>query len=117
MTISPKGKKPVILILIDKAVIFSFGCCFLAVFLYVAGTWQGVTDRTQFLAIRVGILSGIFLAGFSLYGIAARIWFLVRRHSPAYLGGMAVCFVSGAFGAAVVVVGSLIAAAAGGNVA
>jgi hypothetical protein len=115
MTISRKEKKPMILVLIDKAVIFSFGCCFLAVFLYAAGTWQGVTDRTQLLAIRTGILAGLFLAIFSLHGIAFRIWFLVRRHSPAYLGGMVVCFVSGAFGAAVVAAGSLIAAAVGGN--
>jgi hypothetical protein len=115
MTISRKEKKPMILILIDKAVIFGFGCCFLAVFLYTAGTWQGVTDRTQLLAIRAGILAGLFLAGFSLYGIAARIWFSFRRRSPAYLGGAAVCLASGAFGAAVVAAGSLIAAAVEGS--
>ncbi|MDR1636889.1 MAG: hypothetical protein LBR93_06085 [Treponema sp.] len=116
MTISRKEKKPVILTLIDKALIFSFGCCFSAVFLYSAGTWQGITDRTQLLAIRTGLIAGLFLAGFSLYGITARIWFLVRRRSPAYLGGLAVCLVSAAFGAAVAAAGTLILTAAGGNV-
>jgi hypothetical protein len=116
MTISRKEKKPVILTLIDKARVFSFGCCFLAVFLYIAGTWQGVTDRTQFLAIRAAFIAGFFLAGFSLYGIAARLWFLVRRRSPVYLGGLAGCLVSAAFGAAVAAAGTLILTAAGGNV-
>jgi hypothetical protein len=116
MAISRKKKKPVILTLIDKALVFGFGCCFLAVFLYIAGTWQGITDRTQLLAIRAGIIAGLFLAGFSLYGIAARLWFLIRRRSPAYLAGMVVCLVSAAFGAAIAAAGTLIATAVGGNV-
>jgi hypothetical protein len=116
MNISREGKKPLILILIDGAIHFSFGCCFLAVFLYAAGTWQGFTDRTQLLAIRVGISAGVFLLGFSVNGIAARIWFLVYHRSPIYLRGMAVCLVLGAAGAALAVAGALIFAAAGGNV-
>jgi hypothetical protein len=115
MTISSKEKKPLILTLIDKALVFSFGCCFLAVFLYIAGTWQGITDRTQLLAIRWGIVTGLLLAGFSLYGTAARFWFLIRRRSPAYLGGLAVCLVSAVFGAAVVAAGTLITTAVGGT--
>jgi hypothetical protein len=115
MTISRKEKKPVILTLIDKALALSFGCCFLAVFLYAAGTRQGITDRTQLLAIRAGVIAGLFLAGFSLYGIAARIWFLVRRRSPVYLGGLMVCLISAVFGAAVAVAGTFIVTMAGGN--
>jgi hypothetical protein len=115
MTTSRKEKKPAILTLIDKALVFSFGCCFLAVFLYIAGTWQGITDRTQLLAIRCGLIAGLFLAGFSLYGITARLWFLIRRRSPAYLGGLAVCLVAAAFGSAVAVAGTLIVTVVGGN--
>jgi hypothetical protein len=115
MTISGKEKKPLILTLIDKALVFSFGCCFLAVFLYAAGTWQGITDRSQLLAIRAGTIAGFFLAGFSLYGIAARLWFLIRRRSPAYLGGLALCLVSGILGAALSAAGTLIAVVVAGN--
>jgi hypothetical protein len=115
MTISGKGKRPVILTLIDKALVFSFGCCFLAIFLYIAGTWQGITSRTQLLAIRAAFIAGLFLAGFSLYGIAVRLWFLIRRRSPAYLGGLVVCLVSAVFGAAVATAGTLIVTAVGGN--
>jgi hypothetical protein len=116
MTISWKEKKPLILTLIDRAVVFSLGCCLLAVFLYIAGTWQGFTDRTQILAIRTGIVAGLFLAFFSLDGIAARFWFLIRRRSPAYLGGLAPCLVSGVLGAAIAAAGTLISTAVGGNV-
>jgi hypothetical protein len=115
MTISRKGK-PLILSLIDRTVIFGFGCCFLTVFLYLAGTRQGITDRTQLLTIRAGVVAGFFLAGFSLYGIAVRICCFIRRPSPAYLGGLAICLVSGGFGAAIAVAGTLIAVAVGGNV-
>lgn len=116
MTISRQEKKPLILTLIDKALLFSFGCCFLAVFLYAAGTWQGITDRTQLLAIRAGLVAGFFQAVFSLYGTAARLWFFIRRRSPVYLGGLALCLVSAAFGAAIAAAGAFIVTAAGGNV-
>jgi hypothetical protein len=116
MTISRKGKKPAILTLINGAVLFSFGCCLLTVFLYAAGTRQGFTDRTQLFAIRAGVIAGLFLLIFSLYGIAARLWLIARRRSPVYLGGLAVCLVSGSLGALIATAGILIATAAGGNV-
>jgi hypothetical protein len=114
MTIS-RRKKPLILSLIDRALIFGFGCCFLTLFLYLAGTRQGITDSTQLLAIRAGVIAGFFLASFSLYGIAARFYFLVRRPSPAYVGGLVICLISGGFGAAIAAAGTFIAAAVRGN--
>jgi hypothetical protein len=115
MTIFRKEKKPIILTLIDKAVVFSLGCCLLTLFLYAAGVRQGVTDRTQLLAIRAGVAAGFFLAGFSLHGLIFRLWFLIRRPSPSYLGGMAACLVSGAFGMVIAMAGTFVAALVAGN--
>ncbi|GHV07444.1 hypothetical protein FACS189485_17830 [Spirochaetia bacterium] len=121
MNISPHGKKPFVLTLLHGAALFSFGICLLAVFLYLAGTGQQFMDSTQLALINLAILGGIFSALLSLYGIITDLVCLFRPHreeqpQAAYIRGIAGYFFLGLTGALIAVLGTLIAAAARGNV-
>jgi hypothetical protein len=117
MNISLSGESPFILTLLKGAVFFSFGFCLLSVFLYIAGTRQQFMDSTQLLLIHGAILSGILSALLSLYGIIADLACLIRRrpHHTAYIWGIAGYLFLGLTGGLIAVLGTLIAAAAGGN--
>ncbi|GHU88576.1 hypothetical protein FACS189476_05920 [Spirochaetia bacterium] len=118
MNISPHGKKPFVLTLLHGAALFSFGICLLAVFLYLAGTGQQFMDSTQLALIHLAMAGGIFSALLSLYGIITDLVCLFQRqpHRAAYIRGIAGYFFLGLTGALIAVLGTLIAAAAGGNV-
>jgi hypothetical protein len=122
MNISPHGKKPFVLVLLHGAALFSFGICLLSVFLYFAGTRQRFMDSTQLALIRLAMLSGIFSALLSLYGIITDLVCLFRarreqqgRPRAAYIRGIAGYLFLGLAGALIAVLGTLIATAAGGN--
>jgi hypothetical protein len=100
------------------AALFFLGICLLSVFLYIAGTRQKFMDSTQLLLIRGAMLSGVLLAFLSFYGIIADIFYLIR-HRPfhlAYIWGIAGYLFLGITGGLMLVLGTLIATAAGGNV-
>ncbi|GHV90602.1 hypothetical protein AGMMS50268_11050 [Spirochaetia bacterium] len=117
MNISPFGKSPFVLTLLKGAAFFSFGICLLSVFLYIAGTRQEFMDSTQLLLIRFSMLGGALSAFLSLYGIIADLCCLFRRRPLclAYLWGVAGYLFLGSTGGLIVVLGSLISTAAGGN--
>ncbi|GHT71762.1 hypothetical protein FACS1894110_25310 [Spirochaetia bacterium] len=76
-------------------------------------------DSTQLTLIHGAVLSGILSAFLSLYGIIADLVCLIRRrpHHAAYIWGIAGYLFLGLTGSLIAVLGTLIAAAAGGNAA
>jgi hypothetical protein len=124
MNISPPGKKPFILTLLKGEAFLFFGVCLLSVFLYLAGTRQEFMDSTQLLLIRISVLSGAGSAFLSLCGMIADLVCLIRPHrgrqgSPpriACIRGIAGYLLPGLTGGLIAVLGTLITAAAGGNV-
>jgi hypothetical protein len=80
-------------------------------------------DSTQLALIRLAMLGGIFSALLSLYGIVTDLVCLFRMHREqqgrplraAYIRGIAGYLFLGLTGALIAVLGTLIAAVAGGN--
>jgi hypothetical protein len=108
-------KKPVIAILIKRAILFFFFLCALTAFLYGIGTAQEFMDRTQLLLLRLSIVFGLSLAAGSLYGIALNCWFVFHDRKRRFVAGAGLYLLLGLFGAAIATLAAFIIVAAGGN--
>jgi hypothetical protein len=115
MPASRPEKKPFIVILVKRAVLFFFFLCVLVVYLYGLGTAQEFMDRTQLLLLRLSVILGLSLAVGSLYGIILNVWLLVHKRKYRFLGDAGLYIVLGIFGAAIATLGAFIMVAAGGN--
>ncbi|MDR0597027.1 MAG: hypothetical protein LBG14_00790 [Treponema sp.] len=108
-------KKPIIAILVKRAILFFFFLCALAVFLYGIGTAQEFTDRTQLMLLRLSVIFGLSLAVGSIYGIALNFWLAFRDRKYRFFAGAGLYIVLGIFGAAIATLAAFIIVAAGGN--
>jgi hypothetical protein len=108
-------KKPVIAILVKRAILFFFFLCALTVFLYGIGTAQEFMDRTQLMLLRLSVVFGLSLAVGSLYGIALNCWFVFYDRKYRFFAGAGVYILLGLFGAAIATVAAFIIVATGGN--
>jgi hypothetical protein len=108
-------KKPIIAILVKRAILFFFFLCALTVFLYGIGTAQEFMDRTQLLLLRLSVVFGLSLAVGSVYGIALNFWFVFHDRKYRFFTGAGMYIALGAFGAAVATLAAFVIVAAGGN--
>jgi hypothetical protein len=115
MPSSRPEKKPVIAILVKRAILFFFFLCALTVFLYGIGTAQEFMDRTQAMLLRLSVVLGLSLAVGSLYGIALNFWFALHDRKYRFFTGAGMYIILGLFGAAIATLAAFIIVAAGGN--
>ena len=71
-------------ILVNRAVIFFFIMCLLALFLYAAGTVQEFTDSTQLTLLRLYTVLGIFLTVSSVSGIVLNLGRFIKTKKGRY---------------------------------
>jgi hypothetical protein len=108
-------KKPLIAILVKRAILFFFFLCALTVFIYGIGTAQEFMDRTQLMLLRLSVVFGLSLAVGSMYGIALNCWFVFHDRKYRFFTGAGIYLVLGLFGGAIATLAALIIVAAGGN--
>jgi hypothetical protein len=108
-------KKPIIAILVKRAILFFFFLCALTVFIYSVGTAQEFMDRTQLMLLRLSTIFGLTLAVGSIYGIALNCWFVFHDRKYRFFTGAGIYLVLGLFGAAIATLAAFVIVAAGGN--
>lgn len=108
-------KKPIIAILVKRAILFFFFLCALTVFLYGIGTTQEFMDRTQLMLLRLSVIFGLSLAVGSIYGIALNFWIAIHDRKYRFFAGAGMYIVLGVFGAVIATLAAFIIVAAGGN--
>jgi hypothetical protein len=108
-------KKPVIAILVKRAVLFFFFLCALTAFLYGIGTAQEFMDRTQLLLLRLSLVFGLSLGAGSAYGILLNCWLVLHGRSGRFFAGAGMYLALGVFGALIATAAAFIIVAAGGN--
>ncbi|MDR3122629.1 MAG: hypothetical protein LBU16_02490 [Treponema sp.] len=108
-------KKPVIAILVKRAILFFFFLCALTAFLYGIGTAQEFMDRTQLLLLRLSVVFGLSLGVGSLYGIVLNCWLVFRDRKYRFFTGAGIYIVLGLFGAVIATLAAFIIVATGGN--
>jgi hypothetical protein len=111
-----KSSRPLLLALLNKALILASLFCLLTLFLYIAGLRQEFTGPSLLALVQSAVYGGIILAVLSVYRFAAGIWFCLRRRRPLFLLPSLGFLILGAVGAAVAAAGTFITALAGGNI-
>lgn len=115
MKISRPESKPLIVILVKRAVFFFFSLCLLIIFLYAVGTIQSFMDQTQLMLLRFSTILGIFLAVGSIYGTILDLWLSFYKHRYRFIKGTFIYAVLIFFGLAVAAASAFIQILAGGN--
>jgi len=110
----PKDRALVVLLL-NRTVLFLFCMNLLTVFLYGIGTAQGFMDATQFLLLRLisvlGLLSGIN----ALYALLLDLFMLLRTRTLHYLAGALAYLVVFSLGGGLSILSSFILVATAGS--
>ena len=104
-------------ILVNRATIFFLLMCLLALFLYLAGTFQEFIDSTQITLLKVYSVFGIFLTASSVSGVVISLGRMIMTKKVDYLLRAGGYLVSAIFGAATVLAAIAIIAISSGNVA
>jgi hypothetical protein len=113
---SPQPKdKPIIAILVKRAILFVLFLCVLTMFLYGIGTVQEFMDRTQLMLLRLSVIFGLSLAVGSIYGIALNCWLVFHNRNYRFFTGAGLYIVFGLFGALIATLAAFIIVATGGN--
>ncbi len=110
----PEGK-PLILLLVKRAVLFLFALCLLCIFLYGIGTLQEFLDSTQTALLRAASGLGLLLGIGAAYGIALDIGSAVAYKSSRFLFGAFFYFILSAIGLLVAALASFILVIISGN--
>ena len=80
--------KPLIALLVKRAVFFMFGSSSLSLFLYGVGTAQDFLESTQLLLLRLSYLSALLLAIGAVYGMLLDLYFAYRLRRKRFLWGV-----------------------------
>ena len=99
MKIQRPKQKPLLVILVKRAVFFFLCICALAMLLYVLGNFQGFMDSTLAILLRITIAMGIFLALGCIYGVLLAVWMFFREEFG-YAGSIPLYLALGVSGAA-----------------
>ena len=102
--------------MVSRTVIFFFLMCLLALFLYLAGTFQEFIDSTQISLLKVYSVLGIFLTAVSAFGVILGINRMIMTKKAGYLLRAGGYLALALFGAATVLAAIAIIAISGGNV-
>lgn len=84
------SSKPLIALLVQRAVLFLLILCAFSLFLYAAGTAQDFLESSQLFLLRLAYLSALLLGISALYGLALSLFFARRRRKLVILGGVLV---------------------------
>jgi hypothetical protein len=115
MISKPEGK-PLLVLLVKRAVLFLFALCLLAIFLYSVGTVQEFLDATQIGLLRSTSGLGLLLAIGAAYGIALDVSAARILKTPRFLLGAGAYFVLSLFGILIAAIASFILVTISGNV-
>ncbi len=110
----PKEKSLVILLL-NRTVVFLLCMTLLAVFLYAIGTVQGFMDATQFFLLRLISVLGFVFGISALYALLLDLFMLAKTRSLHFLGGALAYFLLFGLGGGLSMFSSFILAAAAGS--
>ena len=116
MIFSRNLKEKLLVILVNRTVLFLFLMCLLTLSLYVVGTVQGFIDSTQLALLRLYVVLGIFLAIISVFGMILALGRVLKTQKKRYLfraGGYLFLVV---FGMATVLAVMFIITVSGGNI-
>jgi hypothetical protein len=86
MITKPEGK-PLLVLLVKRAVFFLFGLCLLCIFLYCVGTVQEFLDATQIALLRSASGLGLLLGIGAAYGLVLDIGAATLLKTPRFLLG------------------------------
>ena len=81
--------KPLLAKLIKYAVWFILALDLLTVILYIIGSYQKASDASQITLVHTWLVLSLLMIISSVYGIILDLFYLVKRHKPAYLAGIA----------------------------
>ncbi|MDR0784346.1 MAG: hypothetical protein LBE74_00475 [Treponema sp.] len=95
-------KKPLVAILVERASFFFLIMSLLAAGLYILGNFNGFTDGTQRLLLRVISATGICLFLFGAVGLILDL-FMIFRVKLTYAGGFVLYAIVGGIGAVITV--------------
>jgi hypothetical protein len=114
MITKPEGK-PLIVLLVKRAVFFLFGLCLLCLFLYCIGTVQDFLDSTQIAILNAASGLGLLLGIGAAYGFVLDIGAASTLKAPRYLLGAFAYFFLAVTGISVAGLASFILVAISGN--
>ena len=115
MNFSRFSKEKLLPILVNRTVVFFLLMCFLAFFLYVAGTVQGFTDSTQLILLKLYTFFGIILAAAAAFGAILNLGRVITTKKGRYLLRGAVYVFLVIFATATVLAAIAIVAISGGE--
>ncbi|MDR2135656.1 MAG: hypothetical protein LBO76_03480 [Treponema sp.] len=106
---------PLLLALLNGAVLLSFLFCAAALALYALAVRREEDDTALLGLIQWAVYGGVALAILSLYRFFAGLWFCLRRRRPLFLVGSLGFLALGALGLFMATALALIRSLAGGN--
>lgn len=109
--------KPLILLLVKRAVFFLTIVCALTVFLYGIGTAQDFLESTQLGLLRLSAVLGLLLAVGSVYGLILDVAYSIVSRLRRFLWGAAAYCASALFGIGVALLSNGVLVLIAGNVA
>lgn len=111
------SRKPLIILLVKRAVLFLTVMCALVVFLYGIGNAQEFLDSTQVSLLGAASALGLLVAVGAAYGCALDVYAVFALRSKRYLIGGGVYLIVALFGLAVAVSASGLLVAISGRIA
>jgi hypothetical protein len=115
MISKPEGK-PLLVLLVKRAVLFLFALCLLCIFLYSVGTVQEFLDATQIALLRAASGLGLLLGIGAAYGIALDIGSASLLKDPRFFLGAGAYFFLSLIGLLIAGIASFILVTISGNV-
>ncbi|MDR2176648.1 MAG: hypothetical protein LBP20_01235 [Treponema sp.] len=110
-----KTSCPLLLVLLNGAVLLSFLFCLVILILYALAVRREEGDSALFNLIQWAVYGGIVLVILSLYRFFAGVWFCLRRRRLPFLLSSLGFLILGALGAFMAAALTLIRSLAGGN--
>ena len=109
-------RKPLILLLVKRAVFFLMVMCALSFFLYGIGTSQDFLESTQFGLLRLSSVLGLLLAVGSGYGVVIDVFYTFASRSKIFIWGAVAYACSALLGAVVALLANGILVVVSGNI-
>lgn len=109
-------RKPLLVLLVKRAVLFLAVNCAVSLFLYAVGTSQDFLDETQVFLLRSTALLGLLSAIGAIYGCAVDLYAAVMMKSRRFLIGFAAYLLVAFCGLMVTMFSNALLVAVAGNI-
>ena len=107
--------KPLLSILVKWTVWANLSFDLITVVIYVVGSYRKASDGVQITLVRICLMASVLLIISSLYGLILDLYYMIRRHRPAYLRGIAGYLLTLTLGTLLALGAAFIISAVGGN--